>query len=118
MDGGMKRLLALILAATPLAAQPVIRVTTRLVEVDVVAHDRNGAVGDLTKDDFTILDEGKPQAVAYFDKVSTKLTSRPAPAPNVVTNGPAGPNAAPAVSTVVLLDLLNGAAMDQYQAKP
>jgi VWFA-related protein len=113
----MERLFWLSLVAAAALAQPVIRVTTRLVEVDVVVRDRNGAVADLTKDDFTVYDQGKPQTIAAFEKASSK-TPAPAAPSKTFANHPAGPNAAPAVSTVVLLDLLNGATMDQHQARP
>jgi VWFA-related protein len=104
--------------ATPLAAQPIIRVTTRLVQIDVVAHDRHGAVADLTKENFTIFDRGQPQPVAVFEKRLAESSPTPtASAPGVFTNDSGSPNAAVASSTVVLLDGLNSPVMDQYQAK-
>ena len=42
------------------------RVNTRLVEVDVVVRSKSGAVTGLTKDDFRILDNGKPQNIVTF----------------------------------------------------
>ncbi len=44
----------------------VFHVNTQLVEVDVVARGKHGPVANLTKDDFTILDNGKPQQIAVF----------------------------------------------------
>ena len=41
--------------------EPIIRVTTRLVEVNAVVRDRKGPVAGLTQADFSILDNGKPQ---------------------------------------------------------
>jgi len=64
-------------AAAPLTAQQVeqtpaapgrIRVTTELVLVNVVAHDKKGnLVRDLKKDDFTVLEDGKKQDITTFD---------------------------------------------------
>jgi Ca-activated chloride channel family protein len=54
----------------PLAAQKqhaTVRVTTRLVEVNVVAQDKKGAaITDLTRDDFEVSEQGKPQALSVF----------------------------------------------------
>jgi VWFA-related protein len=45
----------------------VIRTTTSLVEVRVVAEDKHGKpVADLKKSDFQILDNGRPQAIRLF----------------------------------------------------
>ncbi|HVA18052.1 MAG TPA: VWA domain-containing protein, partial [Candidatus Dormibacteraeota bacterium] len=57
---------ALVLVPLVVASQdspqiPRIHVATRLVEVGVIVRDKNGPVADLTKDDFTVLDRGKPQ---------------------------------------------------------
>ena len=51
-----------LLLAAGLSAQnppPVIKVSTRLIEVGVVAHDRRGApVVDLSQADFEVFDDG------------------------------------------------------------
>jgi hypothetical protein len=72
---------------------PTIRVTTRLVEINAIVRDHKGPVEGLTKDDFTVLDNGKPQKIALFAMNSTRvLTKAPAPLPpNVFTNIPAKP---------------------------
>jgi len=67
-------LLALVLVPLALASQdsqqtPQIRVATRLVEVGVIVRDKNGPVAGLTKDDFTVLDQGKPQKISIFSAV-------------------------------------------------
>lgn len=64
----MHRYLALFcfaVAATP-QDRPTFQAGTRLVEVDVVVRNRNGPVIGLIKDDFTLLDEGKPQQISVF----------------------------------------------------
>ena len=45
------------------AAQEPIRVSTRLIEVNVVAHDSHGAVSGLKESDFKLFDNGKPQRI-------------------------------------------------------
>jgi len=64
-------------AATPVLAQQTgqaganearIQVTTELVLVNVVAHDKKGnLVRDLKKGDFTLLEDGKKQEISTFD---------------------------------------------------
>jgi VWFA-related protein len=45
-----------------------VRVTSELVLVNVVVHDKKGnLVRDLKKDDFTVLEDGKRQAISTFD---------------------------------------------------
>src|SRR4029077_8860364 len=57
-----------------------IRVNVRLVEVSVVARNSAGEpLTDLTRDDFQILDNGKPQGIRFF-----ALETRSAPAVVVV----------------------------------
>src|SRR5690349_3327890 len=46
----------------------VMRATTRMVVVDVVATDRSGnPLTDLKPDDFTVLEDGNPQQVRSFN---------------------------------------------------
>jgi Ca-activated chloride channel homolog len=68
------RALVLFLAA-PLALRaqsaPPIRVDVKLVNVFANVTDANGApVGGLTKDDFTIAEDGHPQKIAVFERQS------------------------------------------------
>src|SRR5271157_5453750 len=52
----------------PVTAQGRIRVTTELVLVNVVAHDKKGnLIKDLKKEDFTLYEDGKKQAISSFD---------------------------------------------------
>lgn len=91
-----------------------LRVTTRLIEVNVVAQDKKGQpVRDLTRDDFTLLDDGKPQPISVF--VLNTGQAPPAPAalpPGTYTNRPEGPSQAGNLS-VILLDGLNTSFADQ-----
>jgi Ca-activated chloride channel family protein len=61
---------ALLLAfalSIPGAAQPTFRASVDLVTFGVIVTDRKGnLVTDLTQDDFTVLEDGKPQTLTYF----------------------------------------------------
>lgn len=60
---------AIVLLATvpPLAQQATFRSTTSIVPVLATVLDRNGRlVPSLERDDFTILDNGKPQEIVFF----------------------------------------------------
>jgi VWFA-related protein len=55
-----------------------IRSRTELVVVNVTARDRNGnMVKDLKAEDFTVLEENKPQPIASFDIESTDAVALP-----------------------------------------
>jgi len=98
---------------------PVLRVNTRLVEVDVVVHSKGAVVEDLKQDDFTILDNGKPQKIAAFNVVSSKTTTgKPiALPPGTVSNRIIKSGPEPAGTTIVLYDTLNTATEDQSWAR-
>jgi VWFA-related protein len=58
-------------AATATPAQPpaTLAVNARLVNLPVVVRDKKGAlIQNLTKDDFVLQVDGKPQTIRYFDK--------------------------------------------------
>jgi VWFA-related protein len=97
------------------AQDTTLRVNTRLVEVDVVVHSKGAAVADLNQDDFTVLDNGKPQKIAAFSVISSRATagkSIPLP-PGMVSNRMTTVNKEPASATIVLYDTLNTAPEDQ-----
>jgi VWFA-related protein len=98
--------------------EPIVRVTTRLVEINAVVRDRTGPVEGLTKDDFTLFDNGKPQKIALFSVNSTRAPQKaPAPLPpNVFSNVPGERSQSPGSATVVLLDSLHTPALDQPYA--
>lgn len=90
-------------------AKPVIKSTTRLVVVDVVALDSKGTpVSDLRSQDFTLLEDGRPQEISIFNFQQPNQSPVEAavrlPA-NVFTNVPASK---PTSMNVILLDALNG----------
>ncbi len=108
--------LAFGLAAIPVSAQntpqsPAISVSTRLVQVGVIARDKNGPVADLTKDDFVVLDRGKPQKISVFTAEFAASSPQPAPSqllpPNLFSDLPQLNGPAVRSITIVLLDNLN-----------
>jgi VWFA-related protein len=97
---------------------PTIRVNTRLVLVDVVATDKQGKpVTGLTRNDFTVEENGKPQKISTFETPGEgKLPGAPALPPGIYSNraqyrSPGGP------ITVLLLDALNTPFKDQAYAR-
>ena len=72
-----------ILSATLLAQQPTFRTGVTLVSTDVIPRDDQGRfVGDLTRENFTVLEDGQPQAVASFTLVrGGRVYNLMAPAP-------------------------------------
>jgi len=93
----------------------VIRVTTRLVLVDVVVADDDGPVRDLTIDDFRIFDEGQEREIDVFTftEVSTgERLDEPLPA-GVVSNRYDADGRTTASATIILIDRLNTSPFDQ-----
>lgn len=80
---GSIRCFALIAACLPVFAQPepkppVIRVDVRLVRLLVTVKDFNGeVVGNLTKSDFKILDNGVPQQVSSSRNIRNSRSPSP-----------------------------------------
>jgi VWFA-related protein len=59
----------------------VVRLETELVQIDVVVTDKEGKpVNDLTRHDFELLEDGKPQTISYF---SVGASAGPAPQPAI-----------------------------------
>ena len=119
------------LAIAPVIAQgqaqgaqetPALRVTTRLIQLNVVVLDKNGhPVTGLKKEDFTIVDEGKEQPIGVFNvenAMAAQAVQPKALPPNTVTNRVeaistlSSPNV-----TVILFDSLNTEFADQAYAR-
>jgi len=103
----------------------VLKTTTRLVVVDVVATDhKDNAVVDLKREDFTVLEDGKEQKLAVFNfqhpfdapAASSAKSEESGKLPdNIFTNSPRyNPTSA---LNVVLLDALNTTAPHQAYAR-
>ncbi|MGA8087627.1 MAG: VWA domain-containing protein [Terracidiphilus sp.] len=107
-------------AANNLPPAPPLQINVRNVLVDVVVTDKKGsAVPNLHKEDFEVLENGKPQAIEYFEPhfPSASAPAQPAPSlpPNTFTNVPnAPPNQA---INLLLMDALNTTTQDQAYAR-
>ncbi len=109
----MGKLLVFALTAAALAQAP-IQVTTRLVEITVVVRDKHGAVADLNKVDFEILDNGKPRKIATFSMARAEdHVQRPLLPPGTFSNRLTRQGGSPVTATVLLIDGLNTAFSDQ-----
>ncbi len=108
----MKRALLLLLVPG-LFGQQTIRVTTRLIEVNVVVEDKHGRpVPDLTRYDFTILDEKHEERISTFsvqrdEVIRTSNVTSPPQSPNTYTNRLDFVTDAPRAVTVIMIDQLN-----------
>ena len=99
-------------AGNPTVQTQPLRVTSRLVQVNVIVEDKNGRpITGLTKKDFMILDQGQPQTIASMSEQTIKLTSSvdtlAAPAPNFYSNRFQERYGVPPSVSVILLDALN-----------
>ena len=93
---------------TDSAPHTTFRSTTRLVQVNVVAVNKNGEpVKDLQKEDFTLLEDGHPQTVAVFVAEQAKPVKPPTPPPNEFSNQLPSTNPTRSGYTVILIDWLN-----------
>ena len=71
--------------------EEVVRITTSLVQTDVVVTDRDGKqVTDLKAEDFEILENGKPQAITNFSYVAAGPPAAAAPTPKPAPRDKAG----------------------------
>ena len=84
------------------AASPKFGTATSGVLVDVVVRDKKGPVMDLTQDEFTVMEDGKPQQIVSFDKRTVQGDQA---TPNVasIAAGVAKPNGAGPGPSVVAL---------------
>ena len=116
-----------LLAGMPLWAQQItpgpgggahrIAVGTEVVRVPAIVTDRSGAhIPDLTIEDFTILENGQPQKIAFFEHIQTKpeLLKPQASPENEVTNTFEKSSGR---LTIILLDMLNTSFRDQERAR-
>ncbi|MHB8655243.1 MAG: VWA domain-containing protein [Terriglobia bacterium] len=126
--GNQRLVLFILLFALPtlgqkkpasIPSQGVLHVITQLVQVNVIVDDKhNHTIPGLTRDDFTIFDDGEPQKISVF-KVEQ---SQPAAAlvklpPGIFSNMPERQTGASPAVTVILLDGLNTSWADQASAR-
>ena len=101
--------------------RPAVRVATRVVLVDVVVTDKSGQrVKGLSQEDFTVLENGKPQKISSFVAESRTFSATaprmPALPEHVYTNRPEY-NMPSGPLTIMLLDGLNTPVADQSYAR-
>jgi VWFA-related protein len=97
-----------------------IRATTRLVQVNVIAEDKNGnPVTDLAREDFALTDKGQAQEIRIFSMESTREipNSGPPLPPNTYTNRRPSQGSLPGSISVILIDTLNTKVQDQTFAR-
>lgn len=96
---------------------PVIRSTTRVVNVNVVVTDRKGQpVQGLNKDDFQIFDNGHPEQIAFLATRRAKAAPSGGVrslAPGVYSNNPHSSGIAENSVTVMLFDTVNTSYLSQ-----
>lgn len=89
--------------------EPTLRVTSRAVVLDVIVTRDGKPVKDLPQNAFSVTEQGKPQAVTFFEEhhgvQPVSPTSAPKLPPNVFSNFSAYP--LPPAVNIVLLDSLN-----------
>jgi VWFA-related protein len=86
---------------------PTLTVTTRIVVLDVVVTDKKHNLGPatLTKDDFTVLEDGQPQTIRSFDVPSAH--AMPMPGVAVVHSAADLTKIGDAPVTILVIDELN-----------
>jgi VWFA-related protein len=107
-------------AASNQNTQPsqVIRTTTRLVQVSVVVQNKDGIpITGLKAADFSLLDNGRPQKIAFFS-ANTPAAARVLPLPpHIFTNRTDLKGQDPGATIVILFDTLNTDFEDQSFAR-
>jgi len=109
----------LLLTGTDQDSDGIIRVSTPLVQINVVVHGKSKPFSDLaevlTKDDFALSDRGKLRPIAFFSVDSLKSSeNKPESLPvNVFSNRQGGGTGI----TAILLDGLNTRFEDQSRAR-
>jgi VWFA-related protein len=105
---------------------PVFPRDIEVVTVDVVVTDKNGnPVTDLSREDFTVLDEGQPREIVSFDVVTTEAQDPiEPPAPGTEPSSPPRPRLvtntapeSPGRTFVIFFDALNLSPQDGVAAK-
>jgi VWFA-related protein len=119
--GHRRRALLLLLCAVVYAQDPgVLRVSTHLVQIEVVVTDsKANPVEGLTRDDFVVTENGKVQKIATFSMngLGGSPNTRQNLPPGIFTNRADLRGGAPSSITVILLDMLNTSFADQARCR-
>jgi VWFA-related protein len=110
---------------SPKNATPVFRVTSRLVQVDVLATDKSGmAIRDLKQSDFVVMQDGEPQEVRVFEAHAGSTPKAPREASRAAamealrgTYNNIPENTAGDARTIVVYDMLNTSLEAQAYAR-
>lgn len=89
-------LLAVFCAVSPTFSQTqsddVVRITTNLVQVDVLVTKKGKPVTDLKAEDFELFEDGKPQTITSFTYISNVTNNAGVAAPETSGKGPNAPS--------------------------
>ena len=88
---GVSAVTGLAQAPVPTGSQPTFRAGVTLVSTDAIPHDAQGRfVADLTRENFTVLEDGEPQAVVAFTLVHGGRTFNLLTQPSAAAAAPEG----------------------------
>jgi VWFA-related protein len=107
--------------ASESAAQS-LRVASRLVQVSVIVRHKGAPVTGLTKDDFTVLDQNRPQKISGFSEQSyqpaaANQTDAPKNSNAIFSNHFDPASGKPSSVTIILMDALNTPRQDMAKAR-
>ncbi len=89
------------------ADDDVVKVTSNLINLDVIVKDKKGkAITDLKPEDFTVFENGVPQQIEFFDSTLTSRNeaAKPTTATASTEPGPRTPNGFPRNIIALVLD--------------
>ena len=119
---GLAPLVTTLLLAQNPSQTPHYKVSTHLVQFGVIARNKEGVSGNLTKNDFVVLDRGKPQTLSVFQAEALgHVPLAAALPPNTFSDEPRYNGQAPRTVTIILLDNLNtlsGSGLQPYGEAP
>src|SRR5579859_2968214 len=126
--GNQRLVLFILLFALPtlgqkkpasIPSQGVLHVISQLVQVNVIVDDKHDhPIPSLTRDDFTIFDDGEPQKISVFKMEQSQPAAVPVKLPpGIFSNMPERQTGASPAVTVILLDGLNTGWADQASAR-
>jgi VWFA-related protein len=98
--------------------KPAISVRSEVVLVPAVVTDHSGAhVSDLAQSDFTILENGQPQQIAFFHHIRANVTPAVRPSASSPSEPASSLQARSDRSAILVFDLLNSSITEQSNAR-
>lgn len=102
----------------PSSITPVFRASTHLVVLDVVVTDKAGKpIPELRKEDFSVKESGKAQAISFLNQPKTETAATVPALPRNTYSNAAEYRLAGATPTVIVLDAANTSFADQVYAR-